>query len=79
MSVSRLYLGVHSLADVVSGLVPGGLLLLIYLGVSDSIYNYISQENSCSKLNLIVIKMVNCKLEVEMGTRVPPDNSITHG
>ncbi len=68
MSVSRLYLGVHSLADVVSGLVPGGLLLLIYLGVSDSIYNFISQENSCGKSILLKKYKLNEGIIVFHGT-----------
>lgn len=42
VSFSRLYLGVHSPADIVSGVVPGTLMLLIYLSLDDTLDTFIT-------------------------------------
>ena len=54
MSVSRLYLGVHSPADVVAGLIPGTLLLLLFLLLDDWIYSSVSYNSHWGKFIRLV-------------------------
>ena len=49
MSISRLYLGVHSPADVIAGLIPGVVLLLLFLTLDDWIYSCISSSSHWGK------------------------------
>ena len=52
VSISRLYLGVHSPADIVAGLIPGTILLLLFLSLDDWIYNSISHSSQWGKFCL---------------------------
>ena len=42
MSLSRLYLGVHSPADIIAGIIPGTAMLLTYLYIDDDIDAFIT-------------------------------------
>lgn len=45
VSVSRVYLGVHSIADILAGVIPGFILLLIYLGIDDYIDHLLTNSD----------------------------------
>jgi len=74
VAVSRVYLGVHSLADIISGIIPGVALLVTYLTVDDTFDMYMKEQPNVTFLVAFMFYVVGHSIHPGSG---PPTHS--HG
>lgn len=60
ISFSRLYLGVHSLIDIITGFIPAILLLLSFVAIDDIIDAYVKSDNNAFFIIPVLVIIMLC-------------------